>query len=80
MAATASRTLTSHSAASFACPLTPGGSFMILCKLTMMAVCTDIELLAAALLRAATKTSLVFGSDVRRGKKWHFLKPKRAAQ
>ena len=31
-----------------------------LCKLTIMAICTDIEPLVAALLRAATKISLVF--------------------
>ena len=67
MAATASRALTSHSP-QFGIPLTPGGSFVILCKLTIMAICTDIELLVAPLLRAATKISLVFGSDVRRGK------------
>jgi len=59
MAATASRALTSHSP-QFGIPLTPGGSFVILCKLTIMAICTDIEPLVAALLRAATKISLVF--------------------
>jgi hypothetical protein len=52
--------------------MTPGGSFVILCKLTIMAICTDIELLEAPLLRAVTKISLVFGSDVRRGKSGTF--------
>jgi hypothetical protein len=41
---------------------------VILCKLTIMAICTAIEPLVAALRRAVTKTSLVFGSDVFRGK------------
>jgi hypothetical protein len=41
---------------------------VILCKLTITAICTDIEPLVAALLRAVTKISLVFGSDVCRGK------------
>jgi len=45
---------------------------VILCKLTIMAICTDIELLEAPLLRAVTKISLVFGSDVRRGKSGTF--------
>ena len=68
MAATACSTPTSDSAPSLASPLTRGGSFVILWKLTIMAICTAIEQLVAALLRAVTKISLVFGSDVRRGK------------
>jgi len=68
VAASASSTPASHSAASLASPLTRGASFVILCKLTITAICTDIEPLVAALLLAVTKISLVFGSDVCRGK------------
>jgi len=37
-------------------------------KLTITAICTDIELLVQRLLRAATKTSQVFEVTVCRGK------------